>query len=106
MTKQKLTEDMTPCTKTQDIEEIKRKLSEMEGMSADIAAIRNALLGDEFHPGNGLVNGVKAIDGRVSRVEKFQYRVLVWVGVILALSAAFMAVFDFYLKLRSNAVAP
>lgn len=85
---------MIPCEQKETIQTIKENFGLLQ---SDITAIKNALLGDEYHPSNGLVNKVKDIDERLIKVERFQYKILTWSLVIVAIATVAFKVIEHYI---------
>lgn len=89
---------MIPCEQAERIGHIESKLEGMAQLQTDITDIKNALLGDEYHPNNGLVRTTKDMDKRLTAVERFQYRILVWTVVVVTVLTAIMKVAELVLK--------
>lgn len=49
----------------------------------DVKLIKIALLGNDYNENDGLISKVNSHDKRLSVLEKFQYKLLAWVAVIV-----------------------
>jgi hypothetical protein len=76
------------CNKETEINDIKDSI---EIMQKDVRDIRKALLGDEFTP-DGYVQKIERMDKRLSVIERFQYKVLVWSVIIVSLGVFFFEI--------------
>jgi len=96
---------MQPCDQAKRIGDIEGEISDFrknfKEVPDDVKEIRNALLGDEYNPEGGIIKQIGKFsdkmllfEERLAKVERFQYKALVWVVVVVGIITFAFKIYD------------
>jgi hypothetical protein len=85
---------MTPCIQHKEIEELKRVITALREVPADVTAIKNELLGTPYTQGKGLIHEVSENKEEIARLKERYSLDKAWIfgaaaGITLIISILF-----------------